>query len=284
VLTKNICTKKNNLCSLCSSNKLDYNHYIVDGYAITRCKKCGLLFVDMDGVNSKNLYTRGYFEGESPNVYKRYMEEKDNRIRAFKPHLETVNRYFTYKGKLLEIGCASGYFLKNAKEDAWIVKGIEISEYAANFGRKEFGLDIDCEDVDEVDLGECQYDAVAMWDVIEHIKDPFYTLKKVWKALKWGGYIFFSTGNYDGLNAKIYGKNWFLLTPPHHLWYFSHRNLPRFMEKIGYRIVSCRGDGGLLNNGPRNKYTFYEVFLHWRVRRLLGKMNIGNSFFVVARK
>ena len=266
-------------CRVCSNERARVK-YQISGYDVLECTKCDLQF-HTGTVESEKLYSEEYFSGD---VYADYIGERDKRIKDFAGHVRTINDHVPSRGDLLEIGCAAGFFLKNAQDDGWRVKGVEVSHFAADYGRNELGLDITRTDIDSLCLKPESYDAVVLWDVIEHLKDPFTVLKQVSSALRKNGCLFLTTGDIRGLNARIYGAKWYLYAPPHHIWYFSHQNMSRYVEQLGLVVERCTGDGNLLNNNEQNFFTRYWLLKHWRVREFLGKMHIGNSFFLVARK
>ncbi|CAG1064673.1 Ubiquinone biosynthesis O-methyltransferase [uncultured bacterium] len=267
-------------CKLCGSSKVS-GHFKVKGYEVFKCLDCGLMSLGGLSIDSGKLYSEPYFNGE---VYNDYINEMGSNKAEFRTRLKLVNGILPSRGKLLEIGCAAGFFLKTAKDDGWDVKGIEVSEYAADFGRARLGLDIVCGDIDSLEPGHEQFDAVVMWDVIEHIKDPFGLIRKVRPMLRPGGALFVSTGDTDGLNARIFGKDWFLLEPPYHLWYFSRRNFRAFLERNGYKVKSCSLDGNLLDNGPRNAGSPFKLIKKSGANRVFSRFNIGNVFYMAAEK
>lgn len=273
----------NRVCSLCRSQNIDDNFYKIKGYYIHRCNNCNLMFLDAVENDSSKLYSEKYFEGDA---YNDYLEELNNwhRRRHFKKQVKVIGKYFNERGKLLEIGCAAGFFLKIAREAGWTVRGIEISQYMADIGRKKWGLAIHCADIDSVSFRDGEYDAVVMLDVIEHLKDPFRILLKINKALKENGLLYLSTGDFQGLNAKIFGTNYFLFMPPYHLWYFSHNNLPRYLEANGYKVISCKVDGNFLLNGYSKKYLLVKLINYSGMNYFFSHLNIGNVFCVAARK
>lgn len=267
-------------CKLCGGSKIS-GQFEVKGHEILKCLDCGLMFMGAFRIDSEKLYSESYFKGD---VYKDYINEMGLNKAELKTRLKLINDYFPSRGKLLEIGCAAGFFLKTAKDDGWDAKGIEVSEYAASYGRSTLGLDIKCADIDSLEPGQEQFDAVVMWDVIEHLKDPFGLVRTVRSLLRPGGTLFLSTGDTEGLNARIFGKDWFLLEPPYHIWYFSRRNCSIFLERNGYKVRSCSLDGNFLDNGPRNARSVFKLFKKAGANRILSRLNLGNVFYMVAEK
>ena len=92
-------------------------------------------------------------------------------------------------GKLLEVGCATGDFLRHAKE-TYEVWGNDISSFAVDEAKKK---NEDISDRITSGLIEAQnypkesFDVIVMWDVIEHLYDPVDAFKNLLDALKPGG-------------------------------------------------------------------------------------------------
>ena len=80
------------------------------------------------------------------------------------------------------------------------------------------------------------FDAVTMWDVIEHLNDPFANLCEVWRVLKPGGLFALSTGDIGSLWARLCGGYWQLLTPPQHLFYFNRQSMEKVAERTGFEV------------------------------------------------
>jgi 2-polyprenyl-3-methyl-5-hydroxy-6-metoxy-1,4-benzoquinol methylase len=156
----------------------------------------------------------------------------------FRRALSHLRRYGPKEGRLLEVGCAYGFFLLEAQR-YFQCTGIEVSEAATNFCRSR-GLDVHLGIADESSLqNRGQFDAVVMLDVIEHLANPVETLSLLFHALNENGSIMIATGNLDSFLARLMGKRWRLMTPPQHLFYFSRRTLTALLEKIGFHVIHC---------------------------------------------
>ena len=77
---------------------------------------------------TKNLYDKSYFEGDGSNYVGGY---KDEPLFLQLAHYIKEKTY-PIKGKILEIGCAKGYLVKNLRELGLDAYGCDISEYAVN--------------------------------------------------------------------------------------------------------------------------------------------------------
>jgi 2-polyprenyl-3-methyl-5-hydroxy-6-metoxy-1,4-benzoquinol methylase len=156
------------------------------------------MFVDAVEIDLSKLYSGKYSTGPSHDDYLKALSNW-HRIHHFKKQLKEINKYCHEKRKLLEIGCAAGFLMKIAREAGWVVRGIEVSEDMANWGRNKWGLDIDRTEVEGFSLGAKEYDAIVMLDVIEHLRDPFRVLLRIKEALKENGFLYLSTGDFEGL-------------------------------------------------------------------------------------
>jgi SAM-dependent methyltransferase len=135
-------------------------------------------------------------------------------------------------GRLLEVGCAYGFFLQEAKS-YFDVTGIELAADAAAHAR-DAGLNVLTGVADEPTLaGLGSFDAIAMLDVIEHLPDPLEMMRLLARHLVPGGIIVITTGDFSSLVARLCGKHWRLMTPPQHLWFFTPDSLSRLARSAG---------------------------------------------------
>jgi SAM-dependent methyltransferase len=66
-------------------------------------------------------------------------------------------------------------------------------------------------------------DVIVLLDVIEHLPNPYDTLKLCARHLNPGGILVITTGDFGSFYARAAGARWRLMTPPQHLWYFTRR-------------------------------------------------------------
>lgn len=142
---------------------------------------------------------------------------------------------------MLDVGCAKGNFLGAARESGWQVKGVELSDYAAQRARAERGLDVfDGSLRVAIETGFVapeSFDVVTMWDTAEHLTEPLAVFRDCWSLLKPGGLLFVQTLNVDSDRAKKEGTGWHFFRPPKHLVYYGERTLKGYFERAGFRIV-----------------------------------------------
>lgn len=235
-----LCRRALDACLLCGSPR---RHAITcfDGYHLDQCDDCGLAYVSDPPTPAelKRYYSfaAGYHTefATSETIRQEYLQ----RGRDYLPYLARHLRC----GRVLDVGCSAGFFLQIAREHGWDVAGLELSSDTAQMGREQFSLPIEEGDLLTHPYQDHSFDAVTLWDVIEHLPDPLAALRSAWKLLTPGGCIALSTPNIDGLYPKLsyypgeFLRHWTHAEPPGHLCQFSARTLRRMLERAGFEFV-----------------------------------------------
>ena len=124
----------------------------------------------------------------------------NHQVEVFKKHLPIKN------ARVLDIGCGGGLFLSLLKRQGADVIGIELSDSRAQYAATKHGLEIHKQPI-ESDFWQKGYanyfDAVTLWDVIEHVNYPFQTLQSAAKVLKKGGLLLIDTPCRDSFYHQI---------------------------------------------------------------------------------
>jgi len=162
------------LCPACGRATVYKYLYNRNGCDILRCDECGLGRAEAKAFDPTAYYTSGYFSGKLPDGYADYLGAEQVLRREFARTVDFV-RLSCPSGKLLEIGCAYGFFLKEAMR-YFEVSGIELSDDAAAHCRQA-GLNVLSGEADEANLERVgEMDVIVMLDVVEHLRDPYATL------------------------------------------------------------------------------------------------------------
>jgi SAM-dependent methyltransferase len=211
--------------------------YEKNGCGIQRCEICGLGRSETSGFDPARYYTKSYFSGEHSDGYQDYVGEEKVLRREFARTVAFI-RKFRPGGRLIELGCAYGFFLQEAKP-YFEVAGIELAAEAAAHARRS-GLNVLDGVADETNMQRLgAADAIVMLDVIEHLPDPAATLALCERHLNPGGVIVLTTGDFGSLYARLAGTRWRLMTPPQHLWFFTPESLKRLGQKLGLRLLAA---------------------------------------------
>jgi 2-polyprenyl-3-methyl-5-hydroxy-6-metoxy-1,4-benzoquinol methylase len=154
-----------------------------------------------------------------------------------------VTRFHPQGGRLLEVGCAAGQFLRAMKLiPGWSVQGVEINPGIAQTAREQYGLDIITGALEQTNFPDDTFDVVVLWDVLEHLHNPQQGLQKIGRILKPGGSLVLRVPNLDSWDARLFGKYWSGLDAPRHLYVFSRATLVTLLQKNKFEIItqSCR--------------------------------------------
>jgi len=241
------------------------------------------------------LYGKDYFSGAKNRLgYADYEGDKKKLCGTFKNYLQRIEAILPQKGKLFDVGAATGYFLELAKENGWQASGIEISQYAASVGRKN-GLNIVTGNFETCDIRENQFEAVVFWDVLEHFARPDLAVRQARKILKPGGILVINTPDSRSVLAKILRRRWHAIVPPNHLCIFSLKNLTQLLSKNNFEIIktarvgkkfSLRTIFKVLANWQKISVlrNISNYFLRSRIGNLSAYLNLRDNVFLVARK
>jgi SAM-dependent methyltransferase len=223
-------------CPTCGEATPQRFLYAKNGCDILRCARCGLGRTETTGFDPSAYYTGDYFTGQHADGYADYLGAEPVLRREFAHTVEFI-RAFRDGGRLLELGCAYGFFLQEAKRH-FAVTGIELAADAAAHARRH-GLDVVTGIADEATLAPLgPMDVIVLLDVIEHLPDPRGTLALCAQHLEPGGVIVLTTGDFGSLFARLTGAGWRLMTPPQHLWFFTETSMRRLAAGLGLTVAS----------------------------------------------
>ncbi len=239
-------------CPLCGSSNLR-TAYRFDRFAVLKCRGC-------DGSWRSNMYSLGditaMYTGDeySQNPYFSYNAEEfkaaaRGRFANYVGALSAIASKVKV-GRLLDVGCGSGAFLNVAQQRGWDVTGIELSPELSQVSRRAVKAEVINAAFESVALPEESYDVVTMWDIIEHVLDPVFCLRKVERLLKPGGMALFCTPDEDSLLARaglfLYrmsggGVSYpaLALHPTYHTYFFSRSGFKTLVGKSGMQVVRC---------------------------------------------
>lgn len=288
--------KKSRLCNLCGSNNVRLR-YQIDRFHIVRCIQCDLVYVAEEITDQELIgyYGEAYYTGAQDKGYADYIGRRELRKEYFRSMIPRIRRHLRVEApRVLDVGCAAGFFLEVAREQNWEAQGVEISAYAADYARSRLGLNVFTGSLAEAQLSSCTFDLISFWDVIEHVGDPLKALRLSYDLLRPDGLLVLSTGDISGFTARVYGRQWGLLAPPGHLFYFSRETSFAMLRVAGFAVLEWQSDGAFLLNdagvivGQSGKRGFgglvVRVHRNRWVSGLLRRLKLGSIMTIYARR
>lgn len=192
---------------------------------------------------------------------------RQNPKRKLKSYLKEILIHKN-SGKLLDIGCANGKFMKEAGK-FFEVYGIDLSNHAVQYARKQ-GLNAKVAGAEKTLHKKREFDVVTMLDVIEHVPDINRALKEAGRILKSGGILVLSIPVYDKLAGKIVRK---LDKDPTHIHKQSRDFWISALRQNNFSILEYKG--------IMRYFLFKKYYIHFMAKALRSH---SPAIFLIARK
>ena len=227
-------------CYLCGSSDR-HTRFIEAGIHVVECSGCGLVYVtpQLEPDHLNELYQESYWRSGSAKDYgyTDYLEDRELYIKTFRKRLRNVTAHRT-SGKLLDVGCAAGFFLYAAREAGFDYHGVDVAAPMVRFAREELGLDNVVEGTLESAAYPAQsFDVITLWDVVEHLHDPLGLLAECRRVLKPDGILLVETQNVQSRFARIMGRRWHHYKMLEHLYHFDPSTCTRLLHKARFEVV-----------------------------------------------
>jgi SAM-dependent methyltransferase len=167
-------------------------------------------------------------------------------------------------GRLLDVGCGPGTFMMALRqlEPRWETVGIEPDPRAAALARQQH-LQIENSDLETATLTLGSFDAVTLWNVLEHLPDPLESLRCIHKLLRPDGMLYLAVPLCDSWDARLFGRYWLGWELPRHFVIFNRATLQTILAQAGFEIIQTACLSGV-------EFCFTEslrLFLKGRVQR-----------------
>ena len=198
------------------------------------------------------------------------------------------------KGKrVLEFGCGNGGFLKRIINEAESVVGVELDDEAVKKLNKD-GI----RTVRSIDELNGKFDVICMFDVIEHLSEPYGILKQLYELLECGGILICETPNSDDALLTYYNCKAFadFTYWSKHVYLYNSETLARLFMNNGFNVLkNTQIQRYQLSNhlywlkeglpGGHTKWTeFNDEKLNEEYSKLLHSMKICDTLLIYLKK
>ncbi len=191
----------------------DYNRRISDEmFEYYRCEACEFIFLNPIPMDLGRYYPTNYYEVPRSSAE---LADRAEKLQQWK--LDAVTR-LVGAGRLLEIGPAYGLFAFLAKRAGFDVTAIEMDSRCCSFLRETVGINV-VESADTVaELKKLPgFDVIVMWQVIEHLPDPWAVLTAAAERLAPNGILILDTPNPQAFQFRVLGRYWTHVDAPRHV-------------------------------------------------------------------
>lgn len=230
-------------CPSCESKSFSKEMH-KDHFTLVRCNNCDLVYTNpiFDDEHYKETYRSEDYQqivkdlGEASHEYrlKRFGNERIKIMKEFLPSKDSI--------KYLDVGCSTGFVVEAAKNIGWEAIGIDLNPSAVSFGKSR-GLDLRNSSLDEISFPENYFDAITLFDVLEHLSNPKDILEQSLKYLKKGGIIFIYVPNFDSASRVLLDLDAHFIWPTHHLNYYTPKTLTQLMKSLNLEISYLATEG-----------------------------------------
>jgi len=265
-------------CDLCGTDAKELL-FEKNTFRHVRCCQCGLVYVtprlkDSSGQQENFYDTLAYYSDNFEGIALRdYSGSRKKRLLA-----EAVSyKKYDRAGRILDIGCGFGGFLKAAFEGGWrYPEGIEIAPQPASYVQRFFP--VKTTPLEEDPYEENFFDVVRLNNVIEHLPSPRRLLTSVHDIVRLGGLFSISTTNFDSFSVAICGSNWQYIGGNVHLYLFTPKTLSRLLQDTGFRVVLIETRG--INLAPKDYSDKHAPPLNRLFSKGIRRIDKGLDLFV----
>jgi SAM-dependent methyltransferase len=224
---------------------------------LARCLGCGLIFHGGLATGLKDEYANGEYEA----AHDIYFEDGRVFTHIAAQRIRWLSRWVS-AGTLLELGPGGGFFLDVAREAGFDTVGVEPSPELAARAVSEFGLEVECGFLDEVELSREHFDLICLFHVFEHVDDPVGMLEQLAGLLGDDGLIAMEVPNISSAMARRRADQWAAVQPVElHVSQFTPHTLRQVVEWAGLEVVAI---------DTVSPWHYIPVSDRWRHRALLG--------------
>lgn len=231
---------------------MDDTHLLVkkNSFNVVQCNGCGLVYLNprLGEDELAELYNvSANSTVERITVSQREAKHDVHKIKKFKKAINLLKKHKRDTQNIFDLGCSTGIFLGMVAKEGWTPYGSDVNCNLVEKNQVSYGDRVKIQAGNRIDFPDQYFDAVTLFDSIEHMPNPISTLKEVARVVRDDGLVVISTPNVDGLFPRL---TFYLLcktisawehpTPPGHVFQFSKRTLHKTLKKAGFEWIDSR--------------------------------------------
>ena len=255
-----------------------------------KCRECGFVFAYPQlQFNYKNFQFNPIFDFEL-----------HSRLINYELRYDIIKRYMNKKTpSLLDIGASTGIFLRLIKSKGIDGVGLEPNLQAALYGKRNFNVEILPVSLEELN-NEKKFDIITLFNVLEHVVDPIYTITIIKDILSKNGLLVLELPHIFTLPSLLSFGHWLHFERGHN-WFFNKTTITNFLNKQGFMIKNvmfipkvvtfAKVFDGLMtttkiySNISREKYLqFRETKFYKYLNNKQIKVDMNDYLFIICQK
>jgi len=169
---------------------------------------------------------------------------------------------FKKNGRILDVGCGDGYFLKHMKDKGWETYGVEPGEVASKYAKDVLKVNVFKGELKEARFPNKYFDVITLFEVLEHLHNPSANLCEIGRILKEDGLLVITVPNFTGFASKIFKERRIAIDAPRHLYHFSQITLGKILEKMEFKVLRIRHTSGVRDYSDSLRYLLMDYKLY----------------------
>ena len=214
-----------------------------DHMHLVRCAGCDLVYVTptFDEAHYREVYASQEYQDIVRDLGIKSHEYRVGRFGT--ERVELMSRFVSAKTpRYLDVGCSTGFVVEAARNRGWQAIGTDLNPSAIEFGRAR-GLDLRAVSLEDAGFEPASFDAVSLFDVLEHLIDPLQVLRACTRLLAPGGIVFLYVPNYDSASRLLMGSHAHFIWPTHHLNSYTPATIRDLRSREGLRTEYVATEG-----------------------------------------
>ena len=202
-------------------------------HRLVRCRRCGLVRSDpiVDQESMLALYRASTFA---------YEHELDGLKATYARALRRLSGLVPSREGLLDVGCGNGFVLELALDLGWRgVRGVEPSQDAIAHAPARVAPMIESGFLQRGMFAPASFDAVTLFQVLDHLADPGAVLCEIRRLLRPGGVILALNHNVDAWSARVLRER-SPIFDIEHTYLYSPETMRRLFSQAGFDVISVK--------------------------------------------
>jgi SAM-dependent methyltransferase len=239
--------------------------------------------------SNEELYTEEFYDGGGVTIS---LDHQNQLMRGLiMDRVRILTELNGRPGSLLDVGAGTGLFVDASIRGGWQAIGIETSAAAVRIADRIAAGAVRHARLEDWQ-SETKFDAVTLWDVLEHVPDPRFTLQKIRNLLHRGGLVGISLPSVASLKARMLGKRWrYFRREFGHVSHFSPQTLTTLLHQTDFVPVLVKTSGAFNLGKPFGLKPPQVRESHGTLTRLqhiadaaTGCFGLGEDLMVIGRR